>query len=126
MIEPASAPVTVLVATPRGGGALRRAPVTVPVPPVLAKVTLVELSPVTMLPSASRTSAVSDRVAPEVRLVGGAGEGEVVGRAGDDVKVVVTAVSPVAVAAMVIVPASTPVTVLVATPVDGGGGAERR
>ncbi len=43
-------------------------PVTVPAPAVLANVTEVELSPVTTLFAASRTSAVSVRAEPEVRL----------------------------------------------------------
>src|SRR2546421_97813 len=42
-------------------------PVTLPVPPVFAKLPEVVLSPVSRLPAASRTSTVSVRVAPEER-----------------------------------------------------------
>ena len=65
---PASAPVTVLVATPLEAVAVP-VPVTVPAPAALAKSTTVELSDVTVLPAASCNVAVSTRVAPEVRLV---------------------------------------------------------
>ena len=66
--EPASAPVTVFVATPATAVSLP-VPVTVPAPDALAKATTVELSEVTVLPAASWIVAVSTRVAPEVRLV---------------------------------------------------------
>ena len=59
VIEPARAPVTVFVATPVAAVAAP-GPVTVPAPDCLAKVTTVELSPVTVLPAASRSLAVSD------------------------------------------------------------------
>src|SRR5258706_14360895 len=68
VIDPASCPVTVLVAIPLEAVALPN-PVTVPVPAVLAKVTEVLLSVVTTFWFASRTSTVSARVAPDVRLV---------------------------------------------------------
>ena len=65
---PTRAPVTVLVATPLAAVAVP-VPVTVPVPDALAKVTTVELSPVTVFPAASWIVAVRTRVAPEVRFV---------------------------------------------------------
>ena len=66
--EPASWPVTVLVATPATAVSLP-VPLTVPAPEALPKATTVVLSEVTVLPAASWTVAVSMRVAPEVRLV---------------------------------------------------------
>src|SRR5205823_3354041 len=60
-------PVTVSEATPPEAVALPR-PVTDPAPADLAKPTTVELSPVSRLPLASRTSAVSVFVEPEATL----------------------------------------------------------
>ena len=65
--EPTSAPVIVLVATPRGGGRVAGAGDGAGAGR-LAKATTVELSEVTVLPAASWIVAVSTRVAPEVRL----------------------------------------------------------
>ena len=65
--EPASSPVTVLPATPLATVALP-VPVTVPAPEALANAITVELSERTVFPDASRTVAVSARVAPDVRL----------------------------------------------------------
>ena len=62
-IWPASLFVTVFVATPFEAVALPR-PVTVPVPPVFANATTVELSLVTVFPCASRIVAVSVCVLP--------------------------------------------------------------
>jgi hypothetical protein len=62
--EPAVAPVTVFDAIPPEAVAVPR-PVTDPVPDVRANVTSVELSDVTRLLPASRTSTVSDFVAPD-------------------------------------------------------------
>ena len=58
----------VLVATPEAAVTAPPAPEMVPVPPVWLKVTLVELSLVTVFPFASSIVAVITRVAPEVRL----------------------------------------------------------
>ena len=66
--EPASWPVTVLVATPPAAVALP-VPLTVPAPAALAKATTVVLSEVAVFPAASCTVAVSTRPAPDVRLV---------------------------------------------------------
>ena len=65
--EPTSAPVIVFVATPLAAVAVP-VPVTVPAPDCFAKVITVVLSEMTVFPSASRTVAVSTRVAPEVRF----------------------------------------------------------
>ena len=81
--EPTRAPVIVFVATPEAAVALP-VPVTVPAPDCLAKATTVELSEVTVLPAASWIVAVRTRVAPEVRLVVGAGERDLGGGAVDD------------------------------------------
>ena len=81
--EPTSAPVIVLVATPLAAVAVP-VPVTVPAPDCLAKLTTVVLSEVTVLPAASWSVAVRTRVAPEVRLVVGAGERDLGGGAVDD------------------------------------------
>ena len=70
---PASTPVTVFVATPLAAVAVP-VPLTVPAPDALVNATTVELSLVTVLPAASWIVAVRTRVAPEVRLVVGAGE----------------------------------------------------
>ncbi len=67
VIEPARSPVTALDATPDEAVEEPR-PLTVPAPAVLAKVIEVELSAVTTLLAASRTSAVKVRAAPEARL----------------------------------------------------------
>ena len=65
---PTRTPVIVLVATPEEAVTAPPAPLIVPVPPVWLKVTLVELSVVTVFPFASLIVAVITRVAPEVRL----------------------------------------------------------
>ena len=57
----------VFVATPADAVAVP-VPVTVPAPDCFAKVITVELSETTVFPFASRTVAVSTRVAPEVRF----------------------------------------------------------
>ena len=67
VIEPASDAGDGLGGDAGRGGAVP-GPVTVPVPLVLAKVTEVALSAVRTLLLASRTSAVTSRVVPEVRL----------------------------------------------------------
>ena len=64
--EPTRAPVIVFVAIPAVAVALP-VPVTVPAPEALVNATTVLLSPVTVLPAASWTVAVSTRVAPEAR-----------------------------------------------------------
>ena len=58
--------MTVFVATPLAAVAFP-VPPTVPAPEALAKATTVELSEVTVFPTASWIVAVSRRVAPEVR-----------------------------------------------------------
>ena len=65
--DPTSAPVIVFVATPPDAVAVP-VPVTVPAPDCFAKLITVELSETTVFPFASRTVAVSTRVAPEVRF----------------------------------------------------------
>ena len=65
---PSSTPVIVLVAIPLDAVTAPPAPEMVPVPPVWLKVTLVELSVVTVLVLASSIVAVITRVAPEARL----------------------------------------------------------
>src|SRR5437879_2981913 len=67
VIDPARTALTVSVTTPPATVA-EPSPLTVPAPALLAKVTLVVLSLVTRLPPASRTSTVSARVVPEIRL----------------------------------------------------------
>ena len=64
-IVPASAFVTTVVATPAAAVAVPR-PAAVPAPPVLAKVTTVALSLVSVFPAASCRVAVSVLLAPEV------------------------------------------------------------
>jgi hypothetical protein len=64
--EPASAPVTVFVATPLDAIAVPK-PVTTPVPAVFANVTDVELSLVTVFPAASLIVAVNPRVDPDTK-----------------------------------------------------------
>ena len=114
--EPTSAPVTVFVATPLAAVAVP-VPVTVPVPDCLAKVTTVLLSPVTVLPAASRIVAVRTRVAPDVRFV--VAPVRTMSAAGPWTTVKapsVPVVRPRAVASIVTEPTSAPVTVFVATP----------
>ena len=81
--EPTSWPVMILVATPATAVALP-VPVTVPAPEALANVTTVVLSEVTVFPAASWIVAVSTRVTPEVRLVGGGRQLDLGGDRGDD------------------------------------------
>src|SRR6266540_351376 len=117
VIEPASAPVTVFVATPLEAVA-EPSPVTVPAPLVFANVTEVELSPVSRLPPASRTSTVRSRVAPEVRSEVGLVNVRWSAGPTTTVNVVESPVRPPAVAPIVIEPASAPVTVFVAMPAE--------
>ena len=113
---PTSWPVIVLVATPLAAVAVP-VPVTVPAPDCLPKVTTVVLSPVTVLPAASRIVAVSTRVAPEVRLVTAPVSEICVAAPWTTVKEPsVPVVRPPAVASMTTAPTSWPVIVLVATP----------
>ena len=114
--EPTRAPVIVLVATPLAAVAVP-VPVTVPAPDCLANVTTVVLSPVTVLPAASRIVAVRTRVAPEVRLAVEPLRAMLVAAPWTTVKALrVPVVKPIAVASMVTEPTSAPVIVLVATP----------
>src|SRR6266508_4090517 len=115
VIDPTDPPVTDSDATPALAVAAP-SPVTVPAPEVLAKVTEVELSALTRLPAASRTSAVSVRDVAAVRL-----PVELVivrwsAAPGSTVKVVVSEVSPLADAVSVIEPATAPVMLFEATP----------
>ena len=66
VIEPASLPVTACDATPPDAVAVP-SPSTLPAPPVFVNVTVVELSPVSRLPAASRISAVRPRFVPAAR-----------------------------------------------------------
>ena len=116
--EPARTPVIVLVATPLDAVALP-APLMVPRRTALAKAMTVELSEVTVLPAASWIVAVSTRVAPEVRsaveplsAIWAAAPWTTVNAPS------VPVVNPAAVASIVTGPASAPVIVLVATPLD--------
>ncbi len=113
--EPAVWAVTLFEATPDAAVAAPR-PVTVPVPAVLANVTEVELSLVTTLSAASRTSAVSVRAAPDARLVVALVTFRWSAAPGTTVKVVVSEVRPAAEAVIVIEPAVWPVTESEATP----------
>ena len=81
--EPARTPVTVLVATPATAVSLP-APLTVPAPDCLAKLTTVVLSEVTVLPAASWTVAVRTRVRAGGEVGGCAGERDLGARAVDD------------------------------------------
>ncbi len=115
---PASAPVTVLVATPELAVAFP-VPVTLPRPPSCAKLTTVELSVVTTFPAASVIVAVSTRVAPEARFAVEPLSAMSVAAPGVTVKAPrVPVVRPLAVACMVTEPATPPVTVFVATPFE--------
>ena len=115
---PARAPVIVFVATPLEAVALP-VPVTVPAPEALAKVTMVVLSEVTVLPAASRIVAVSTRVAPEVRSAVEPVRTMSADGPWTTVKAPrVPVVSPAEVASIVAVPTSAPVIVFVATPPD--------
>ena len=114
--EPASAPVTVFVATPADAVALP-VPETVPAPDCLAKATTVELSEVTVLPAASWIVAVRSRVAPEVRLAVEPLSAICAAAPWTTVKAPsVPVVRPPAVACIVTEPTSAPVIVFVATP----------
>ncbi len=117
VIVPAVWPVTLLEATPPEAVAAPR-PVRVPAPEVLAKVTAVELSPVTRLSAASLTSAVSVRAAPEARLLVPLVIVRWSGAPGTIVNVVEPSARPVAVAPIVIAPATAPVTLSCATPFE--------
>src|SRR5712691_357405 len=117
VIGPASAPVTVLVATPPVAGVLPRPP-TVPAPLVLVKLTEVVLSPVSRLPAASRISTVSVRPAPAARSAVELVKVRWSAAPATTLNVVVSALSELAPAVIVIGPASAPVTVLLATPAD--------
>ena len=113
--EPASSPLTVLVATPAEAVEPPR-PESEPLPAVWAKVTVVVLSVAIVLPAASWMVAVRTRLAPELRLAVEPLIAIFVGVPGSTVKVVVSAVRPAAVAWIVIEPARSPVTVFDATP----------
>src|SRR6266545_1048917 len=115
VIEPASAPVTVFVAMPAEAVA-EPSPVTVPVPAVFANATEVELSPVSRLPAASRTSTVRSRVEPAARFEVALVKVRWSAAPATIVKDVEAPVRPPAVAPIVIEPASAPVTVFVAIP----------
>jgi hypothetical protein len=117
VIEPATAPVTVFEAMPDDAVA-EPVPVTVPVPEVCVNVTEVELSEVTTLPPASRTSAVIVRVAPEERFTVDEVITSCVGVLVTTVNAVVPEVSPLADAVIVTEPAEAPVTVFDAMPDD--------
>ena len=110
-------PVTVFEATPLEAVAAP-SPVTVPEPLVWAKETEVELSAVTRLPAASRTSAVSVRVVPEARLPVPLVTVTWSAAPGTTAKVVEPEASVAAEAPIVIEPASVPVTVSCATPLE--------
>ena len=113
----------VFVATPFVAVAVP-VPVTVPAPEALAKVTTVELSPVTVFPAASWIVAVRTRVVPEVRLA--VEPVRTMSAAGPWTTVKaprVPVVRPLAVASIVTEPTSAPVIVFVATPFVGGRGA---
>ena len=110
----------VFVATPATAVSLP-VPVTVPAPEALAKATTVVLSEVTVLPAASWIVAVRTRVAPEVRLVVAPVSAIWAAAPWTTVKAPrVPVVRPAEVASIVTEPASAPVIVLVATPLDGG------
>ena len=108
---PASVPVIVLVATPAEAVALP-VPLTEPVPEAFANETTVELSEVTVLPAASCRVAVRTRFAPAARSAV-----EPVSAIWDAAPWTtlkaprVPVVRPAAVASIVTVPASAPVTV---------------
>src|SRR5712692_2028348 len=117
VIGPASAPVRVLEATPPEAVAVPR-PVTVPAPLVFANVTTVELSLVTRLPRASRISAVTVRVVPDLRVAVELVKLRWSAEPATTVNVFEPDVNEAAVAVIVIEPASPPVTVCDATPPD--------
>ena len=113
--EPTSWPVTVLLATPLEAVAVP-VPLTVPAPEAWLKLTTVVLSEVTVLPAASCTVAVSSARA-RGQVGGRARECDLAAAPWMTVKAPrVPVVSPEAVASVVTVPISWPVTVLVATP----------
>ncbi len=115
---PARTAVIVLVATPLAAVALP-VPLTVPAPDCLVKATMVELSAVTVLPAASWIVAVSTRFEPEVRLAVEPVSWIWVAAPWTTVKAPsVPVVRPADVASIVTEPASTPVIVLVATPLE--------
>ena len=115
VIEPAVWPAIESEATPFEAVAAP-SPVTVPAPPVFANVTEVELSVVTTLPAASRTSAVSDRAAPDARFAVELVTTTATGPPRTTVKVLESEARPPAEAVMVIDPATWPVTLFDATP----------
>src|SRR5207248_2470421 len=117
VIEPAVPPVTPSDAMPAAAVALP-SPVTDPEPDVFANVTEVELSDVTTLSAASCTSAVRVRDEPDARLAVDEVTTSFVALPGVTVKVVVPDVRPVALAVTVIEPATAPVTLFEATPLD--------
>ena len=117
VIEPASTPVTACAATPPDAVAVP-SPVTLPVPPVFANVTVVVLSLVTRLPPASWTSAVTVRVVPDLRLAVELVNVRWSAEPATTVNVFEPDVNEVPVAVIVIEPASLPVTACDATPPD--------
>jgi hypothetical protein len=112
---PAVAPVTVLVATPPEAVAVP-SPVTEPAPDVCPKVTTVELSDVSRLLLASRTSAVSVFVAPESTDAVEDVKTTLLAAPGVTLKELVSDVRPEADAVIVTEPAVAPVTVFDAMP----------
>src|SRR5712692_966447 len=117
VIEPASPLVTVCDATPPDAVAVP-SPVMVPAPPVFANVTAVVLSPATRLPPASRTSAVTVRVVPDLTLAVELVKVRWSAEPATTVNVFEPDVNEAAVAVIVVEPASPPVTVCDATPPD--------
>src|SRR5205085_1649070 len=115
--EPAVAPVTESDATPATAVALLASPLTDP-GPVCAKDTTVELSDVTTLSAASRTSTVSVRAAPEVRFDVDDVKTSFAADPGVTVKLVVPGVRLPLDALMARAPATAPVTVFDATPAE--------
>jgi hypothetical protein len=112
---PVRAVVTVLAAMPPEAVDAPR-PVTEPLPEVCANVTAVELSEATRLSLASRTSTVSDLVAPEVRDATDDVKTSLLAAPGVTLNALESCIRPVAVAVIVTGPAVAPVTVFDAIP----------
>jgi hypothetical protein len=115
--EPAVAPVTVFDAMPALAVAVP-SPVTEPVPEVCPKVTTVELSEVSRLLFASRTSTVNDFVAPDATELVEDVKTSLLAAPGVTLNELVSDVSPDADAVIVTDPAAAPVTVFDATPAE--------
>jgi hypothetical protein len=112
---PAVAPVTVFDAMPALAVAVP-SPVTEPAPAVCPKLTTVELSDVSRLLLASRTSTVSDFVAPDATAAVEEVKTTLLAAPGVTLNELVSDVSPDADAVIVTTPAVAPVTVFDATP----------